>query len=85
MTPRAGRFGLLRMALGALFGRLSQEKDFVSLCIDEIQIESRRGRLRVATDGEVSMLETPLRYRIRKGALRVIVPAPTENENVEKE
>ena len=88
MTPHTGRFGLLRMALGALFGKLSQEKDFVSLCIDEIQIESRRKQLRVATDGEVTMMETPLQYRIRKGALRVIVPAPTENENnenVEKE
>jgi hypothetical protein len=31
------------------------------------------------------MMETPLQYRIRKGALRVIVPAPTENQNVEKE
>ncbi len=73
------------MALGALFGKLSQEKDFVSLCIDEILIESRRKQLRVATDGEVTMMETPLQYRIRKGALRVIVPAPTENQNVEKE
>jgi diacylglycerol kinase family enzyme len=85
MTPHTGRFGLLRMALGALFGKLSQEKDFVSLCIDETLIESRRKQLRVATDGEVSMMETPLQYRIRKGALRVIVPAPTENQNVEKE
>jgi diacylglycerol kinase family enzyme len=84
MTPHTGRFGLSRMALKALFGRLSQEKDFVSLCIDEVLIESRRRQLRVATDGEVSMMETPLHYRIRKGALRVIVPAPVENENVEK-
>jgi diacylglycerol kinase family enzyme len=83
MTPHTGRLGLLRMALGALFGKLSQEKDFVSLCIDEVRIESRRRQLRVATDGEVTMMETPLYYRIRKGALRVIVPAPAENENNE--
>jgi diacylglycerol kinase family enzyme len=31
----------------------------------------------VATDGEVNMLTTPLRYRIRPGALTVIVPQPT--------
>ena len=85
MTPHTGRFGLLRMVLGALFGTLSQEKDFVSLCINEVHIESRRKQLRVAMDGEVSMLATPLHYRIRKGALRVIVPELTENENVEKE
>ncbi|HEX8249206.1 MAG TPA: diacylglycerol kinase family protein [Pyrinomonadaceae bacterium] len=80
MTPRAGRFGLLQMALRALFGRLRQTKDFVSLCTDELWIETRRKQLRVAMDGEVLMLETPLYYRVRPAALRVIVPAQTEAE-----
>ena len=72
------------MAIRALFGKLSQEKDFVSLCTDEAWIETTRKQLRVAIDGEVSMMETPLHYKIRKGALRVIVPAPTEKEKVEE-
>ena len=84
MTPRTGRFGLLQMALRALFGNLRQAKDFVSLCTDEIWIETRRKQLRVAMDGEVLMLETPLHYRVRPAALNVIVPAKTEDETGEE-
>jgi len=80
MTPRTGRLALLKIALHALFGNLRQAKDFVSLCTDEIWIETKRKQLRVAMDGEVSMLETPLHYRVRPAALRVIVPAKTEDE-----
>ena len=84
MTPRTSRFGLLQMALRALFGNLRQAKDFVSLCTDEIWIETRRKQLRVAMDGEVLMLETPLHYRVRPAALNVIVPAKTEDETGEE-
>ncbi len=84
MTPRTRRFGLLQMALRALFGNLRQAKDFVSLCTEEIWIETRHKQLRVAMDGEVLMLETPLHYRVRPAALRVIVPAKTEDETMEE-
>ncbi len=80
MTPRTGRFGLLQMALHALFGNIQQSKDFVSLCTDEIWIETRRKQLRVAMDGEVLMLKTPLHYLVRPAALRVIVPAKIDNK-----
>jgi diacylglycerol kinase family enzyme len=36
-------------------------------------------------DGEVSMMETPLHYVVKPGALRVIVPAKTVDEPNEKE
>ena len=36
-------------------------------------------RLPVATDGEVNVMTTPLHYRVRPGALKVIVPK-TEGE-----
>jgi len=84
MTPRTSRFGLLQIALHALFGNLQQAKDFVSLCTDEIWIETKRKQLRVAMDGEVEMLETPLHYRVRPAALNVIVPAKTEDETNEE-
>ncbi|CAN5720072.1 diacylglycerol kinase family protein [soil metagenome] len=84
MTPRTGRLALLKIALRTLFGNLRQGKDFVSLCTDEVWIETRRRQLRVATDGEVLMLETPLHYRVRPAALRVIVPAKTEDETGEE-
>lgn len=82
VTHRTGRLGLLRLALRALFGRLRDAKEFDALCAREIWIETRRPkRLRVATDGEVTIMETPLHYRVRPGALRVIVPkAETSDE-----
>jgi diacylglycerol kinase family enzyme len=60
--------------LRALFRRLNQTRDFETVCAKEIEIDTRRRRLHVATDGEVSIMPTPLRYRVLPGALSVIVP-----------
>ncbi|MBG9390323.1 diacylglycerol kinase family protein [Caenimonas aquaedulcis] len=78
ITQRTGRFGLLRLALRALFRRLRQAKDFDILTAQSLVVNTRHRHMRVATDGEVSLMETPLTYRIRPAALRVIVPAPEE-------
>jgi diacylglycerol kinase family enzyme len=75
VAHRTGRLGLLRLAWRALFGGLRDEQDFDAMCTKEIWIETRRPkRLRVATDGEVTVMTTPLHYRVRPGALRVLVP-----------
>lgn len=74
MTNRTGRWGLVRLALRALLGHLREDKDFLALCTKEIRITTRHARVRVALDGEVDILETPLHYRVRPGALRVIAP-----------
>jgi YegS/Rv2252/BmrU family lipid kinase len=74
MTHRTGRWGLVRLAVRALFGWLREDKDFLAMSTDEVLIETRHKRVRVAFDGEVDVMEGPLHYRIRPGALRVIVP-----------
>jgi YegS/Rv2252/BmrU family lipid kinase len=75
VAHRTGRLGLLRLAWRALFGGLRDEQDFDAMCTKEIWIETRRPkRLRVATDGEVTIMTTPLHYRVRPGALSVLVP-----------
>jgi diacylglycerol kinase family enzyme len=66
--------GLIHLSLLALLGRLRQARDFDSLCVVEAWVETRRRWARVSLDGEVARLETPLHYRTRPGALRVIVP-----------
>ncbi len=76
VAQRPGRLGLLKLALHALFGKLSQAKDFDMLTANDLEIATKHRRLRVATDGEVTIMNTPLRYRIRPAALEVIVPAP---------
>lgn len=79
VAQRPGRLGLLRLALHALFGRLAQAADFDVLLAPDIEVVTRHKRLHVATDGEVTIMATPLRYRIRAGALAVMVPNPVPN------
>ena len=74
VAHRTGRWGLVRFAIRALLGTLANEKDLDSICSEEIWIETRHKLLRVATDGEVTMMETPLHYRIHPEALQVLVP-----------
>jgi diacylglycerol kinase family enzyme len=74
LTHRTGRFGLFRLALHALVGRLNQANDFDAFYVEEASIESRRKHLLLAIDGEVTRMEPPPHYRSRPGALRVIVP-----------
>ncbi|HEX8143073.1 MAG TPA: diacylglycerol kinase family protein [Pyrinomonadaceae bacterium] len=80
---RTGRLGLLRFAFRALFGGLHNEKDFDAVCTREVFVETRRRRLRVATDGEVTVMNTPLHYRVLPGALRVLVPREEEEKGKE--
>ncbi len=83
VTQRTGRFGLLRLALRALAGRLRQARDFDMVTARSLVVRTAQRRVRVATDGEVHLMQSPLHYRIRPGALRVIVPAapPVQEEN----
>jgi diacylglycerol kinase family enzyme len=73
-THRTGRLGLIRLALRALLGGLRQERDFLAFTTKDISIGTRHKRLRVALDGEVTIMEPPLHYRVRPAALRVLAP-----------
>lgn len=69
------RLGFVWLSLRAVFGQPDRQRDFLTLDgIEEAEIHSRRALLMVAMDGEASLMETPLCYRIRKGALNLIVP-----------
>jgi diacylglycerol kinase family enzyme len=72
-------WGLLGLALRSLLGRLDQLRDFeMRTGLATVLIRSHAHRLPVSVDGEVIGLETPLRYRIRPGDLRVFVPETKE-------
>jgi diacylglycerol kinase family enzyme len=75
LTHRMGRFGLLQLAVRALLHRLQQARDFDVVAAQQFTVHTHHRHLRVATDGEASMMNTPLRYSTRPGALQVIVPA----------
>ena len=69
-----GRWGVIAMVIRTFMGLLRQTKNFEELQTDELTIEMRRKKILVATDGEVSVMDAPLRYKIEPGALNVIVP-----------
>ena len=79
VTKRTSRVGLFRLALRALFGRLRNDKDFLAMHTREVTIDTKSSRARVAIDGEVEILATPLEYRVRPRALTVIVPRATKD------
>ncbi len=70
----ASRARLIWLSLAALFGRLRTEKDFEVFSLEETLIETRRKHARISLDGEIAVLRTPLHYRVRPGALQVLVP-----------
>ena len=74
MAPHRGPGGLILLAVLALSGRLKSDA-VDAFQTKECWITTRRRRIDVARDGEVAVMETPLHFRIRPGALRVMAPA----------
>jgi diacylglycerol kinase family enzyme len=74
---RAAR--LLVIALDAAMrglGKLSRTPELDSFMVDSCTIKMD-GSHHVAVDGEIIRGDTPLEYRLAKGALRIVVPAGT--------
>jgi diacylglycerol kinase family enzyme len=76
LAPRLHTRDLPKLLLWSLMGRARRSSAFASFSAAEMWIETPRSHsIRVATDGEITMLPTPLHYKIVPGALKVIVPA----------
>jgi diacylglycerol kinase family enzyme len=75
-APNATRGGLLRLTLRALSGRL-KDQDLEAMEVKEAWIETHAPHTHVSADGEVFAEKSPLHYRSRPQALRVIVPQRT--------
>lgn len=84
-TRKQGFLGLLGITLKGLAGRLKEGADYDTLRAREVVIETRRHRLRVANDGEVHWMTSPLRYRSRVGALQVRVPHRSRQKIADEE
>jgi YegS/Rv2252/BmrU family lipid kinase len=72
-APDVARAGLFRLTLRALAGRL-RDDDLEATEAKEAWIETHTAHPQVSTDGEVQAMQSPLHYRSRPQALRVIVP-----------
>ena len=65
---------LWRVALRGYLRGLEGSTEFEVICASELSVSLRSKRVRVAMDGEIARLQSPLRFRIRPDALRVLVP-----------
>jgi diacylglycerol kinase family enzyme len=72
------RRSLLGLAWRVLVHGADEVQELDLLTVEEATVETRRRRLQVALDGEVLVLESPLRYRIRPASLWVhVLPQST--------
>jgi diacylglycerol kinase family enzyme len=83
-----GRFGLVWLSMKALLGNLREDASFDEYLTKEFYIDTRsfrrpgwfskKKRLQnIAVDGEVLLLEKPLKYKILPKVLNVLVPNST--------
>ena len=75
VAPSTGRIGALSLPFRALAGRLEAYERFETFCADRINATFRHRRIETGIDGEVRILESPLRFEIRRAALRMLRPA----------
>jgi diacylglycerol kinase family enzyme len=75
LTPRARTRDLPMLLARALAGRITESGAGEIVAAAELTIATRAARrIRVAVDGELVPMITPLRFRARPGALPVVVP-----------
>src|SRR5271169_3671958 len=72
-APHSGRRNIGRDALRTLLGR-ETDQELDAFEAEELWVEPGTARVNVSTDGEVSIMDAPLHYRIRPHALGVVVP-----------
>jgi diacylglycerol kinase family enzyme len=65
---------LARVAVRALRAEGPADRDLELIELRSLEVTARRPRLRVAVDGEICWMATPLRYRTRPGDLMVLRP-----------
>ena len=76
----AGRATILKHGVRTVLRKLRPEIDYEVMCTSDVTIETRRRRFRAAVDGELEELESPLRFRVRAEALRVLAPREPAKE-----
>ena len=80
VVRNAGPARLVAFALAAAFRGLRHRRDRVeSFLVEQCRIELPRARGRVATDGEVAVVEAPLNYTLKRSALLLVEPERGEN------
>ena len=83
IAPKSvGKLGMLGLMLRAMFGRLGEADNLITFSFRRMTVKPRKfygkRRIKVATDGEVTKMNTPLEFRVLDGQLLLLKPAAVE-------
>lgn len=78
IVPPTSRLGWLRLGVKLLLRRTSTASDYGLMCGDFVRVDTKRQFIAVAYDGEVERMRSPLFFRMRHNALRVMAPRAAE-------
>jgi diacylglycerol kinase family enzyme len=80
IAPKSvGRLGMMGLMLRGAIGKLGGAKNLVAFSFESLTVKQRtlygtRKKIKVATDGEVCQLDTPLKFSVLKGQLLLMKP-----------
>jgi diacylglycerol kinase family enzyme len=83
IAPRSvGKLGMLGLLVRGALGRLGDAANLHSWCFEQMTVKQvtlygKRRRIKVALDGEVTHLDTPLRFSVITDRLLLLKPAAT--------
>jgi diacylglycerol kinase family enzyme len=66
--------GIVRLGFRMLGRRAEESRDFETFCARDVSFEIKPTKVPVSLDGEVEIMQSPLHYRLRIGALRIRLP-----------
>ncbi|KAA5921593.1 diacylglycerol kinase [Achromobacter xylosoxidans] len=76
-----GTLALYGLLLRGLFSRLGEAEHVVSFAFDRLMVSIRgRRRVKVAMDGEISWMDTPLEFKVSDTPLPLVVPVAAPEE-----
>jgi diacylglycerol kinase family enzyme len=79
LVRATGVWEKLRMIAAALLGRLGDVREIDALAVRSLGVSARNAkRIKVATDGEVTWMQLPLRFTVAPRPLRVMLPRAEE-------
>lgn len=81
IAPRSvGKLGMIGLMIRGALGRLGDARNliafgFENMTVKQVTLYGKRRRIKVATDGEIAVLDTPLRFSVLKDSLLLLKPA----------
>jgi len=76
----SGRLSLLWLAVETMLGRWRNSRWLQTFSAGEVDVAGPRRRLMLSLDGEVTVMSSPLSFRVRPRALKVLMPGRGSGE-----